>query len=100
MKATTLQKRLAKRYKGQHNSKPYQIINDVINGTIKSNVVWANTIRPCYTSGRGRFTKNMDYTYEVKQLLNLIGIKYESGNDAPRGGLTGNYIKVLTKIER
>ena len=26
--------------------------------------------------------------------------KFKSGNDAPRGGLTGNYIVVLTKIER
>lgn len=58
----------------------------------------ARLIRPCFTAGRGRFVHNSDHTFEVCALLDRLGVKYEKGNDAPRGGLTGNYIRVLTKI--
>lgn len=59
--------------------------------------VYGNVIRPCSSSGRGRFTSNMDYTKDTENLLKLLGIKFESGNDSPRGGLAGNFIIVLTK---
>lgn len=55
-------------------------------------------IRTCSVSGRGRFCKNMDYTAEVASLLNKANIKFEQGNDAPRGGKEGNYI-TLTHVE-
>ena len=100
MKATTLQKRLENRYNGSKNSKAYQIVRDLIDGTNKTYMVFGNLIRPCSTSGRGRFTSNMDYTSEVKRLLILLGINFESGNDSPRGGLTGNFFKISTKIEK
>ena len=58
----------------------------------------ARLIRPCLTAGRGRFVHNSDHTFEFCALLDRLGVKYEKGNDAPRGGLTGNYIRVLTKI--
>ena len=100
MKAETLQKRLDSRYKGSKTAKAYQIVKDLINGTRKTYMVNDYTIRPVNTSGRGRFTSNMDYTKDTENLLKLLGLKFKSGNDAPRGGLTGNYIVVLTKIER
>ena len=99
MKTITLQNRLEKRYNGSKNSKAYQIVKDLINGTNKTYMVYGNVIRSCSTSGRGRFTSNMDYTKEVRSLLMLLDIKFESGNDSPRGGLTGNYFKILTKID-
>ena len=99
MKATTLQNRLEKRYTGSKNSKAYQIVKDLIDGTNKTYMVYGNMIRPCSTSGRGRFTSNMDYTRETRSLLVLLGIKFEDGNDSPRGGLTGNFFKILTKID-
>lgn len=55
-------------------------------------------IRPCYAAGRGSFIHNVDHTFEVCALLDRLGVKYEKGNDAPRGGLTGNYIRIITKI--
>ena len=58
-----------------------------------------NMIRPCSISGKGRFATNMDYTLAVCKLLDSAKIKYKKGNDAPRGGLTGNYI-VLTHINK
>ena len=99
MKTTTLQNRLEKRYTGSKNSKAYQIVKDLINGTNKTYMVFGKLIRPCSTFGTGRFTTNMDYTRETRNLLMLLGIKFESGNDSPRGGLTGNYFKILTNID-
>lgn len=100
MKVETLSKRLEKRYSGSKTAKAYQIVKDLINGTNKTYMVNDNIIRPVRTTGSGRFTSNLDYTSDVKNLLTKLGIKYKSGNDAPRGGLTGNYIAVQTKIVR
>lgn len=100
MKTTTIQNRLNKRYTGTKGAQAYRIIKDLIGDLDKSTyAVYGNMIRPCRTSGSGRYTKNMDYTSEVTRLLDLLGIKYETGNDAPRGSATGNWIKITTKIE-
>lgn len=99
MKASTLQNRLDKRYTGSKATKAYQMVSDMINQTNKTYAVRGAIIRPCYASGSGRFTSNQDHTSAVVNILNLLGIKYQSGNDAPKGGLTGNFIKILTKIE-
>lgn len=71
--------------------KEWSLIMDALNGG-------KNEIRPCHTSGRGRFCKNMDYTAEVAALLKKAKIKFVKKNDAPRGGKEGNYI-TLTHIE-
>ena len=97
MKATTLNNRLAKAYTGSKNAKHYQIVRDVIEGTNKAYAMRdGGIIRPDYTSGR--FT--IQNGPAVMALLEKIGVKFEPGNDAPRGGMTGNYIKIKTKIER
>lgn len=54
--------------------------------------------RPCYTRGCGRFCSNLDHTDEICRFLEKLNVKFELGNDAPRGGLTGNFIKIKTKI--
>lgn len=92
MKASTLKNRLEKRFTGSKSSIAYKNVMKII--TDKSYTF----IRPCYTSGKGRFTTNMDYTSDICGLLDLLGVKYESGNDSPRGGKTGNFIKIITKI--
>lgn len=90
MKTSTLEIRLSNRYTGSKQSKDYQFAKQVIAGD--------RFIRPCYTTGRGRFTTNLDYTDSTISLLNLLGLKIETGNDAPKGSPTGNWIKILTKI--
>lgn len=62
-------------------------------------IAGANRIRPCYTSGKGRFTSNQDHTESLKRLLDKLGIEYIFSNDSPRGGLTGNLITITTKIK-
>ena len=49
-------------------------------------------IRPQYEIGRGRFTKLNDIRIELRDALNRIGIAYVEGNDAPRGGRTGDWM--------
>lgn len=57
---------------------------------------WVRTndrIRPCYTTGHGKRTKNSDHAVAVRSFLQNLGLTYEHGNDAPRGGRTGEWIK-------
>lgn len=100
MQATTLKNRLAKRYTGSKTAIAYKVLTDLTEGTNKTYMIEdGKIIRPVYVSGSKRFASNQDHTYAISNLLDLLGVKFESGNDAPRGGLTGNYIKILTKIE-
>lgn len=46
-----------------------------------------------YTSGSGRFTTVLS-NGNILILIKLLGYKFEEGNDSPRGGQTGNYVKV------
>lgn len=100
MKATTIKKRLDAKYNGSKNAQAYRIVTDLINETPKTYRIYGNVIRPCYTSGSGRFTSNMNHTSEVARILDLIGVKYTQGNDSPRGGECGAWIKILTKIDK
>lgn len=99
MTTTTLKNRLQKNFKGSKNTVAYKIITDVLENTNKSGCYFKGLIRPVYTSGRGRFTSNLDYTLYVCQILDLLKVKYITGNDSPRCGKTGNFIQIKTKIE-
>lgn len=103
MKSSTLQKRLDKRYTGAKNSYRYKIIIDLINGTNDTGMVKREDnsilIRPCFVSGSGRYTQNNDHSAEIKIMLQKLGVKFKTGNDAPRGGKSGDFIKISTKLE-
>lgn len=103
MKKTTLVKRFEKAVsdgKVNKGTKAYRLVYDHLMGvkTISKLFNGERVIRPCYTTGSRRHTKNCDHTEVCMQILDILKIKYTHGNDAPRGGLTGNYIKVITKI--
>jgi hypothetical protein len=55
-------------------------------------------IYTCHHSGSGRFTTCLDYTKDTINVLELAGLKKDIDfiveNDSPRGGKTGNYIKL------
>ncbi len=97
MKRLTIAKRLEK-FTGSKTSIAYQVAKDLSTGENKSCKIFGNIIRPVHTSGSGRFTSNLDYTNDCKAMLTFLKLKFETGNDSPRGGLTGNFIKILTKI--
>ena len=82
MKVTTITKRLAALVaakKVQKNSSAYRLI-------IEACETGRARVRPCWTSGRGRFCSNMDYTADTCHLFDLLRVQYERGNDAPCGG--------------
>lgn len=100
MKIETLQKRWAKirpNYRGIARD-----FGEQLTGAKPQqwHIFCGDLIRPVWTSGRGRFCSNCDHTRDICTVLDLdvLRVKYETGNDAPRGGLTGNYIKIVTKI--
>lgn len=97
MTTTTLAKRLAK-FTGSKTSIAYQVAKDLSTGENKTYKVSGDTIRPVHTSGSGRFTSNLDYTNDCCKVLDFLKIKYITGNDSKRGGLTGNFIKIITPI--
>lgn len=88
MKKTTIENRLAKSNVSKSCS-AYSLMKEWL--AADGNKV----IRPCWTSGRGRFTQNRDYTDQLCSLLDSMKVRYQRGNDAPRGGKTGNYVKLL-----
>lgn len=52
-------------------------------------------VRTGYYTGSGLHTKAVDKTAEVVSALKRLQISHAQGNDAPKGGVTGNYV-VLT----
>ena len=88
MKKETIKKRLGKANVNKGTAS-YRLLTEWLNADGN------NVIRPCWTSGRGRFTTSLDYTEQLKSLLTSLRVCYISGNDAPRGGKSGNYIKIL-----
>ena len=97
MKATTSLKNLEKVANNEKSIRNWKLTAawKLINHAI---MYQRKNIRPCYYSGSGRFTSKLDYTADVKHLLERAGIRYTLTNDAPRGSETGNLI-ILTHIE-
>jgi len=109
MKRETLNKRLLKVSGVSKSSIAYQVCKELTGlytktnrfGVIEPLKTWrikGNVIRPCDTAGHGRFTAIMDYTADICKIFGALKVRYEVGNDAPRGGQTGKFIKILTKI--
>ena len=112
MKATTLNNRLLKLQGISKSSKSYQVVKELTGMyTMKNNwnqnqpfssymVFKNNLIRQVYTSGSGSHTSYQDHTIAITSLLDKLKVKYIIGNDSPRGGQCGAYIKLITKIEK
>lgn len=96
--------------KPSKNSVARRVVLDIINGTTASGYTqkeyrkegdtWALTgrmiIRPVVNSGKSY----LDRTEEIASLLDKLGLMYTTGNEAPKGGKLGDFIKITTKIER
>lgn len=88
MRKGTIKKRL-ERMAPNRATIAYKLINNWLN--VEGNMV----IRPCWTSGRGRFTTNLDYTEDLIRLLNDLRVRHIVGNDAPKGGKCGNFVVII-----
>lgn len=94
MKANTLQNRIDANLttKGGAIAKKYANVEKVLLGERYHGAGY---------SGRGRYTSkaNGDH-FAVLQGLRLIGVDFVEGNDAPRGGWSGQYVELSPKGKR
>jgi hypothetical protein len=89
MKTSTLLKRIEK-LELRKNTLVYGMINNLSTGDI---------IRPVFSQGRTwKHSSLVDKSRELITVLTLLKLKFETGNDAPRGGQTGYLVKIITKI--
>lgn len=95
MKKETLQSRIEKHLytKGGTLAKKYEEVVELLNNPNR-------TLRPICWCGRGRHINLSDKSAIIEQGLSLLGIAYETGNDAPKGGKNGYYIRLSAKGKR
>ena len=93
MKAKTLQERIENNLftKSGTLMKKYEDVIDILLHPDRK-------FRPTVWTNKGRSLR--DYRKAVTEGLKAIGIDFEEGNDAPRGGLNGNYIVLTSKGKR
>lgn len=49
-----------------------------------------------YYQSSGRHAKAIDLTSRISDILNKLGIAHDTGNNALRGGVCGNYVRVTS----
>ena len=93
MKKETLQKRIEKHLytKGGKLAKKYEDVIVLLNNPER-------IMRPIYWGYKGRTLHDGSANLEFG--LQALGIDYEAGNDAPRGGKNGYYVKLTSKGRR
>lgn len=92
MKATTLNSRIKKNLTTKTGS-IYSKFSDVI--YLIENPT--TTIKPILWKRSGGWTTLKDHSNNLINGLNLIGIDFENGNDAPRGGKEGFFVRLTKK---
>lgn len=68
MRKETIKKRLGKA-KVNKNTSAFRLLSEWLNAS--DNVI----IRPCWTSGRGRFCTNLDYTHQLESILISLRVR-------------------------
>lgn len=91
---TTSKSALAKRIAKLNISK-----NSLVYGWI-TNLETNQVLRPIFTQGTSwKHSSLVDKEFELTNVLNQLGIEFTKGNDAPRSGKTGAFVKITTKIK-
>jgi hypothetical protein len=92
-KTSTIAKRIEKLISKKEISKNSLVYGWVSN--LKSNEV----LRPIFTQGSTwKHSSLIDKSYELTSALRKLNIDFVTGNDAARGGKTGYFVKITTKI--
>ena len=72
----------------------YQLVIDLLKNP-------SRILRPTqWRTPHSRHWSLSDKSSDIKEGLKILKVDYEEGNDAPRGGITGNYIKLTKKGQR
>ena len=69
-------------------------LNKLFLNALKNSRMSKNKIYPASYTGSGRYINLSDYSFYIEILLKDKGYKYTRGNDAPRSGKNGDFIKV------
>ena len=90
-------------YKMKNLSKKVQALvltqKGLVNKTLSNNLSHTSfdfdqgKIYTGYYRGSGRHTQRASVQSDVIALLKARGLKYSTGNDAPKGGASGEYVK-------
>lgn len=71
----------------------------IVYGWVNEIIAGKKDFRPVYSQGSSwKHSSLFDRRIEFSTLLNMMKIEFTTGNDAPRGGQTGAFIKITTKI--
>lgn len=93
MKKETLQARIEKHLctKTGNIARKYEEVMELLKNPNR-------VMRPIYWRGKGDSLHDSHEALEYG--LAILGVDYETGNDAPRGGLNGYYVKLTAKGKR
>lgn len=92
-KSTTLAKRIEKLVAAKELNKSSLVYGWV--STLASNEI----LRPVFSQGSSwKHSSLVDKSNELITILRKLGIEFTTGNDAARGGKTGYFVKITTKI--
>lgn len=92
-KSTSLAKRIEKLVISKELNKTSLVYGWVSN--LKSNEV----LRPVFSQGSSwKHSSLVDKSIELTTILRKLNIEFTIGNDSPRGGKTGYFVKITTKI--
>lgn len=92
--STTLAKRIEKLVASKELSK-----NSLVYGWV-SNLQSNEVLRPIFSQGSTwKYSSLIDKSYELEIVLRKLGIEFATGNYATRGGKTGHFVKITTKIK-
>lgn len=94
MKKETLQARIEKHLytKSGKLARKYDEVLELLNNPTR-------IMRPIYWRRKKGYSLH-DSHEALEYGLTIIGIDYETGNDAPRGGMNGYYVKLTAKGKR
>lgn len=93
--STTLVKKIQKLVDAKKLNK-----NSLVYGWLNNLIEGQKEFRPVFTQGSSwKHSSLIDKTSEFESVLRLLKIEFTKGNDAPRGGKTGAFIKITTKIK-
>jgi hypothetical protein len=74
--------------------------SSIVYGWINEMIAGKKEFRPVYSQGSSWKNSSLfDRRTELTTILKAMGVEYKSGNDAPRGGQTGAFITIITKIK-
>lgn len=77
-----------------------KLASNSIVGNMLKDLQTGSVLRPVYSQGSSwKHSTLVDKSTELESILGLLKIEFSTGNDSPRGGKTGYFVKINTKIK-